>query len=115
MPHSGSVASGSAQISRQSGIPSTSTLEDVKEEALAVQAATEPTELKAASVTELSAASVAGPSAVPLTESAGPSTESAEHLAESVRPEQAEKVSRTEVVHRGYKNTRVSVTILKRH
>ena len=29
--------------------------------------------------------------------------------------EQAEEVARTEIVHRGYKNTRVSVTILKRH
>ena len=30
-------------------------------------------------------------------------------------PEQAEEVARTEVTHRGYKNTRVSVTIIKRH
>ena len=44
MPHSGSVTGGSAQISRQSGLPSTSALEDTVEEAPAVQAATEPTE-----------------------------------------------------------------------
>ena len=35
MPHSGSAASGSTQISRQSGIPSASTLEDTEEETLA--------------------------------------------------------------------------------
>ena len=76
MPHSDSVASGSAQISRQSGIPSTSTLENAEEESLAVQAANEPTEQKAASVTELSAASEVGPLAVSLTELAGPSAAS---------------------------------------
>ena len=121
IPHAGSAVSGSTQISCQSDIPSVSTLDDAKEETLAVQARTESTvqavtELKAASVTELSVASAAGPSAASLIESTEPSAESvAERLVESTRSEQVEEVARTEVAHRGYKNTRVSVTILKRH
>ena len=44
MPHSGSAAGGSTLISRQSGIPSTSTTRSMEEEASVVQAVTESAE-----------------------------------------------------------------------
>ena len=43
MPHLGSAISGGTLISRQSGLPSTSTIENAEEEASAVQAVTKST------------------------------------------------------------------------
>ena len=93
MPHSGSAASGSILISRQSSIPSANAIENVEKEAPAVQIVTTSV---VQAVTEL------------VVRSAAESTEPA-------IAEQAEEIARTEVAHRGYRNTRVSVTILKRH
>ena len=88
----GSVASGSTLISCQSGIPSASTIENVEEEASAVQAVT---------VTKSAVQTVTEP-----TESAGPvePTKSAGPV-EPAAAEQAEEIAKTEVTHRGYRNT----------
>ena len=86
MPHSSSAASG-ALSSRQFGIPSASTTENVEEKASVVQVVAE-IELAAQTSVE-SVAELA-------------------RLAEPVAAEQAEQteeVAKIEVTHRGYRNT----------
>ena len=83
MPHSGSAASGSTQINRQSNILPAGTSENTEEEAIAQ-----------------TTAQIAVESAAP---------------AVAAVAEQVEEIARTEVTHRGYRNTRVSMTILKHH